>query len=90
MASLPNDYLARTYASVLGPVWHYVNEEVNKPLIVADDDISGTFTFIRVRADFTTGYELYFWCRSSSASRRSSASPMPSFCESAESCSSWP
>lgn len=76
MANLPNDYLERTYAAVLGkvvgvfmgrpfegwthekiaaqlgPVWHYVNEKVNKPLIVADDDISGTFTFVRALDDY--------------------------------------
>lgn len=74
--SLPDDYLERTYAAVLGKVvgvymgrpfegwtheriaaelgaiWHYVNRKVCKPLVVADDDISGTFTFIRALDDY--------------------------------------
>lgn len=34
-----------------GQIDRYVHEEVGKPLIVADDDISGTFTFIRALED---------------------------------------
>jgi ADP-ribosylglycohydrolase len=73
---LPNDYLERTYAGVLGKiigvylgrpfegwtydrimaelgeVWYYVHERKNVPLIVTDDDISGTFTFLRSLADY--------------------------------------
>ena len=30
-----------------GEIGHCVHEEVGKPLVVADDDISGTLTFIR-------------------------------------------
>jgi ADP-ribosylglycohydrolase len=74
--SLPNDYLERTYAGVLGKiigvylgrpfegwtydrimaelgeVWYYVHERKNVPLIVTDDDISGTFTFLRALPDY--------------------------------------
>jgi ADP-ribosylglycohydrolase len=31
----------------LGPIRYYVHEQLQKPLLVVDDDISGTFTFIR-------------------------------------------
>jgi ADP-ribosylglycohydrolase len=31
----------------LGPIKHYVHEKLNMPLVVTDDDISGTFTFVR-------------------------------------------
>ncbi|MDC0195172.1 ADP-ribosylglycohydrolase family protein [Alphaproteobacteria bacterium] len=36
----------------LGPVNYYVNEKLNVPLIVTDDDITGTFTFLRALKDF--------------------------------------
>lgn len=36
----------------LGPIRYYVNERLGKPLVVTDDDISGTFTFVRALADF--------------------------------------
>jgi ADP-ribosylglycohydrolase len=73
---LPNDYLERTYAGVLGKIigvylgrpfegwtydrimaelgeiWYYVHERKNVPLIVTDDDISGTFTFLRALPDY--------------------------------------
>ena len=73
---LPNDYLPRTYAGVLGKIigvylgrpfegWlyrdilsklgeitGYINEKFNDPLIVTDDDISGTFTFLRALEDY--------------------------------------
>lgn len=35
----------------LGEVSWYVNEKFNKPLVVSDDDISGTFTFVRALED---------------------------------------
>jgi ADP-ribosylglycohydrolase len=35
----------------LGEIWYYVNERLNVPLVVADDDLSGTFTFVRALAD---------------------------------------
>jgi ADP-ribosylglycohydrolase len=36
----------------LGPIRYYVNERLSKPLVVTDDDISGTFTFVRALSDF--------------------------------------
>src|SRR5574338_1660460 len=74
--SLPQDYVERVYAGVLGKIigvylgrpfegWTYerivrelgeitgyVNERMNKPLVVTDDDISGTFTFLRALPDY--------------------------------------
>ncbi|MGN6699305.1 MAG: ADP-ribosylglycohydrolase family protein, partial [Thermomicrobiales bacterium] len=38
-------------AAELGPLRYYVHERLGKPLIVADDDISGTFTFLRALPD---------------------------------------
>lgn len=37
--------------SELGEVAYYVNKRLNAPLIVTDDDISGTFTFLRALED---------------------------------------
>lgn len=31
----------------LGPIHHYVHEHFDRPLVVTDDDVSGTFTFVR-------------------------------------------
>ncbi len=36
----------------LGEIEYYVHERLGKPLIVADDDISGTFTFLRAMPDY--------------------------------------
>ncbi|MCC7352848.1 MAG: ADP-ribosylglycohydrolase family protein [Anaerolineae bacterium] len=36
----------------LGEINYYVHERLNKPLIVTDDDISGTFTFLRALPDY--------------------------------------
>jgi len=36
----------------LGEVWYYVHERRGLPLIVTDDDISGTFTFLRALPDY--------------------------------------
>jgi ADP-ribosylglycohydrolase len=36
----------------LGEIWYYVHEKLEKPLIVTDDDISGTFTFLRALPDY--------------------------------------
>jgi hypothetical protein len=33
----------------LGPINYYVHDRLNKQLIVADDDITGTFTFLRLK-----------------------------------------
>ncbi|MBV8585661.1 MAG: ADP-ribosylglycohydrolase family protein, partial [Verrucomicrobia bacterium] len=35
----------------LGEIWDYQHEQFGVPLIVADDDISGTFTFLRALPD---------------------------------------
>jgi ADP-ribosylglycohydrolase len=75
MPALPDDYLNRAYAAVLGkligvylgrpfenwtyerimrelgPIEYYVHERLDCPLIVTDDDIAGTFTFIRALED---------------------------------------
>jgi ADP-ribosylglycohydrolase len=45
------DRITRT----LGDITYYVHDRFQKPLIVTDDDISGTFTFLRAFAD--NGYD---------------------------------
>jgi ADP-ribosylglycohydrolase len=74
--ALPNDYLTRVYAGVLGkligvylgrpfegwtyqrimqelgPINYYVHDRLNQPLVVTDDDVAGTFTFIRALEDY--------------------------------------
>ncbi len=80
--ALPDDYLERVYAGVLGKIigvylgrpfenwltydritqtlgeiWYYVNGRKDAPLhnrrlVVTDDDISGTFTFLRALPDY--------------------------------------
>lgn len=42
----------------LGDITDYVHERLNKPLIVTDDDISGTFTFLRALPDYGTTPDL--------------------------------
>jgi ADP-ribosylglycohydrolase len=37
--------------SELGEIWNYQHERLGVPLVVADDDISGTFTFLRALPD---------------------------------------
>ena len=73
---IPNDYLERVYAGVLGkligvylgrpfegwtyqrimdelgPIEYFVHERLNQPLVVTDDDVAGTFTFIRALEDY--------------------------------------
>ena len=39
----------------LGDITHYVHEQFGVPLVVTDDDISGTFTFLRALPDY--GYD---------------------------------
>lgn len=36
----------------IGEVDYYINDKLKRSLVVADDDISGTFTFLRAFADF--------------------------------------
>jgi ADP-ribosylglycohydrolase len=42
----------------LGEVRYYVHEHFGLPLVVTDDDISGTFTFLRALADYENGRKL--------------------------------
>ena len=35
----------------LGPIQYYVHDRLGVPLIVTDDDLSGTFTFVRALPD---------------------------------------
>lgn len=42
----------------LGEINYYVNEKLNVPLIVTDDDISGTFTFLRAMPDYGNSLSL--------------------------------
>jgi ADP-ribosylglycohydrolase len=42
----------------LGEIWYYVHEKRNVPLIVTDDDISGTFTFLRALPDYDNRRDL--------------------------------
>ena len=39
----------------LGDITHYVHEQFGVPLVVTDDDVSGTFTFLRALPDY--GYD---------------------------------
>jgi len=39
-------------SKTFGEITTYVHERVGQPLVVADDDISGTFTFIRALEDY--------------------------------------
>jgi ADP-ribosylglycohydrolase len=42
----------------LGEIRYYVHEHFGLPLVVTDDDISGTFTFLRALADYGNGRDL--------------------------------
>src|SRR5882757_11535561 len=42
----------------LGEITAYVHEKLGMPLIVTDDDISGTFTFLRALPDYGTSLDL--------------------------------
>lgn len=42
----------------LGEIWYYVHEQRGVPLIVTDDDISGTFTFLRALPDYGNSLDL--------------------------------
>ncbi len=80
--SIPNDYLERVYAGVLGkligvylgrpfeqwthqrimqelgPIEYYVHDRLGEPLVVTDDDVAGTFTFIRALEDYGVSPDL--------------------------------
>lgn len=42
----------------LGEITYYVHKRLGRPLIVTDDDISGTFTFLRALPDYGTTRDL--------------------------------
>jgi ADP-ribosylglycohydrolase len=42
----------------LGPIEYYVNERLDVPLVVTDDDVGGTFTFVRALDDHGASAEL--------------------------------
>ena len=44
--------------SELGPINYYVHDKLKVPLIVTDDDITGTFTFIRALNDYNYNYNV--------------------------------
>lgn len=80
--SLPDDYLERVYAGVLGKLigvylgrpfegWtyarimeklgtidYYVHERLGQQLVVTDDDVAGTFTFLRALEDYGVSPDL--------------------------------
>ncbi|KAK4073253.1 uncharacterized protein Triagg1_5533 [Trichoderma aggressivum f. europaeum] len=82
MSPIPNDYLHRVYAGVLGKLvgvylgrpfenWtyqeiqdklgdirYYVHDKLDLPLVVIDDDVSGTFTFVRALEEHGTSADL--------------------------------
>jgi ADP-ribosylglycohydrolase len=45
-------------AEELGEVAYYVNKQLNVPLVVTDDDISGTFSFLRALPDYGYRHDL--------------------------------
>ena len=44
--------------SHLGDITDYVHEKLNVPLIVVDDDISGTLTFVRAFEDYGDSFDI--------------------------------
>jgi ADP-ribosylglycohydrolase len=44
--------------SRFGQIDYYVHEQMSVPLVVTDDDISGTFTFLRALEDYGNGKEI--------------------------------
>ena len=42
----------------LGEIWYYVHETMGGPLILTDDDITGTFTFLRALPDYGNTMDL--------------------------------
>ncbi len=45
----------------LGEINYYVNDKLNKPLVVTDDDITGTFTFLRALKDYDSLLDIEPW-----------------------------
>jgi ADP-ribosylglycohydrolase len=66
LGKLVGVYLGRpfegwTYQKImkeLGPIEYYVHERLNQPLVVTDDDVAGTFTFIRALEDYGVSPDL--------------------------------
>ncbi|MDE0114655.1 MAG: ADP-ribosylglycohydrolase family protein, partial [Albidovulum sp.] len=80
--TIPDDYLERVYAGILGkligvflgrpfegweyrrimrelgPIEGYVHDRLGEPLVVTDDDIAGTFTFLRALEDYNLSENL--------------------------------
>ena len=74
--SIPQDYIERVYAGVLGKIigvyvgrpfegwtyeriinelgeiWYYVHDKLDSMLVLTDDDVTGTFTFLRALPDY--------------------------------------
>ena len=48
----------RRILAELGPINYYVHQKLGVPLVVTDDDITGTFTFMRAMADYGYSPEL--------------------------------
>jgi ADP-ribosylglycohydrolase len=44
-------------AAELGDIWYYVHDRFGLPLVLTDDDIAGTFTFLRAIEDIEAGRE---------------------------------
>ena len=42
----------------LGEIWYYVHEQLGRRLVVTDDDITGTFTFLRALPDYGNSRDL--------------------------------
>ena len=42
----------------LGPIEYYVHEKLGDPLVITDDDVAGTFTFIRALEDYGLSEDL--------------------------------
>ena len=49
---LSSGLLEKRIIEELGPINYYVNDKLKQPICVTDDDITGTFTFLRALRDF--------------------------------------
>lgn len=41
-----------------GEIWYYIHDRLNYPLVCPDDDLSGTFTFLRAIEDHQAGRDI--------------------------------
>ena len=48
----------RRIVEELGPIENYVNDRLKQPLVVTDDDVGGTFTFVRALEDYGISADL--------------------------------